>query len=139
MVTLASLKETLRRAAVRRSEAARQLDELDRPRRALAEAQAEEAKARQALEAAELEAQSRVIELGQVNEFLAVWEPHASKVVDARAVLEVLEANMQQGTGGMVNSYDVAKVRASLADLLDYLATQRSERTRLEARIKELR
>lgn len=137
MTVLAELKKALDRAAAARAEQARIVADIEAPRRRLAEIEAAEQEAADALATAEQnEAQWRA-ELADVRRWLAKWEGHFPRMASAIEVLAVLE-DTNDFSHLAATQYDFNRVRLALQHFVEYREMRLNEQARLETALRSL-
>lgn len=134
------LQRTLSSIGAQRAAQAKLVEDLEAPRRKLAEMEALER---------ELLANKQVLEdrkaalendLLTVTEFLAFWEPRETKLKDTGDTLTELEnAGVMQWSGYMpFNKYEVNRMAIGVMDLYRAVGLNREKRTQLQGEIKVL-
>jgi hypothetical protein len=134
------MKRTLSSIGAQRAAQAKLVEDLEAPRRRLAEMEALEQ---------ELLANKQVLEdrkaalendLLTVTDFLSFWEPRETKLKDTGDTLTELEnAGVMQWSGYMpFNKYEVNRMAIGVMDLYRAVAFNREKRERLQGEIKLL-
>ena len=136
---LTQLRAALDRAAARRAEAAKVVEEIEAPRRKLAEEAAAEQAAADALAKAEADKAQWEAELFDCKRWLAAWEPFETKLAGAIEVLDALsDAAMNGASSSNLSPRDLSHAAAQCRSQREYLEMRRTERDRLQSSLRKL-
>jgi hypothetical protein len=140
MVTLTGLKKQLANIGTQRAAQARLVEEIEAPRRRLAEMEAAEREAAERLSALEAEITQTKAELSDVDVFLAQWEPMEAKLASAYEVVGELERSLVLSYYGFANldKFQMNDLWRAMGQMVDLVEIKRQERARLQAQLKQL-
>jgi chromosome segregation ATPase len=134
---LSELRRALDRAAAKRAEAAKVVEEIQAPLRRLEAEQAAEDAARIAFEEATAKKAQLEYELFDIERDLGELEPRAAHLVTAIETLDWLAERAQRGFGNL-SAGDVGRVAHQARSTLELLETRRDEAKRIKALLRSL-